>query len=906
MSGYKDGTYRPNDTITRGELMALINRSFGLKESSEISFADLSKSNWAYEQAAIAVHAGYVQGYEDGTIRTGNTVSREEASSMIAKLLGVQLDVENALEQFSDTTAIAAWSKPAVSALLAKGIIKGYPDRTYRPQGSITRAESVIALTRALQANSANQTFNKSGTYGPETGTQVIKGNASINVAGVTLKNMIIEGNLTLAAGIAEGDVFLDNVKVGGTTTVSGGGEHSVHVKDSVLVNIIVNKKEGMVRIVAEGATSVQSVTVQSSVKLEEDSATGAGFTDVKLAEELPQGAAVQLLGQFDTVDIAAQSIRVEIRNGSIAQLNVNKQAGQVALDLNQQAKILNLILDAAIKLTGQGTVENAVVNEGGKGSAFEKQPVKSGGSGIQPPVTLGGSGGSSDSGGTSPQPAVNQYGLVIPSELQLSGSAAIFHTNDEQQLVDNNGNTISDMYYLQDKPYIFPELAVTQNNGQPYSGYVRITATAVAATQGAFADDIQVFSYHSGSSAYWVNILKTGFGDIQGSSIDSVMHQLSTANKWYVVAKPGTYSFRLQAVDVATGKIIAQSAAITITSNNVQLSILKIGNYELTQLDAHGINKIGTGFNPDVVNYQTYIPNNVENAVINVTSPSGTSIEVKQLYPATSPGEPIESLITPIDGAYNLSISAGLMPSVNIVVKTDTVAKSYSLVIFRFKDPVSDPTQFDSTDIRLIDANTFMITGIQPSVTVSVYDAEFGGKVLESKQTPASSSLTSSLLVSVGNLSAQSKTGTVWFSIDDSLPRVAKEYNATPVSVLPTPTGWTIRALTADEIAQAQSHGYSYATTGFKLSLDHNLLPTELQDFAYFTYSWSSQSNTSTKVYDEVKPSERSALVPKGSGGVTINNFYESESGNYYRIVFFDKNDRALGFIEILDTATP
>ncbi|WP_434749665.1 S-layer homology domain-containing protein [Paenibacillus amylolyticus] len=912
LSGYQDGTYRPNDTISRGELMALINRAFTLKETADITFTDLKESNWAYEQAAIAVQAGYVTGYEDGTIRAGNKISREEAASMIAKLLSLKLDAVNSLEQFSDTTDIAEWSKPAVSALLSQGIITGYPDGSYRPKGSITRAESVIALARALQANLANKTFNNAGTYGPATGTETIKGNVVINTSGVILQNLIIEGNLTLAAGIGEGDVFLNNIKVTGTTTVAGGGENSIHVKDSVLVHIIVNKRDGSVRIVAEGATSVQSVTVQSSVKIEEDHATGTGFTNIKLAQELPQGSRVQLLGQFESVDIDAKSIRLEIPTGSINQLNVNEQAGQIDMNLSQQAKIIKLVLDAAIKLTGQGTIENAIINENAKSSSFETPPVKSEGTGAPTPTppnnssgTTVGGGGSTGGGTITPQPTVNQYGLTVPSQVHVTGTATMLNVTANNQLIDNNGVTISDIYYFQDKPYFVPTFSVTQNNGQHYSGNVRITASTLTASQGASADDIQLFAYHDGSSAHWADILKTGFGSAQGSTIDTLMQQLNTANKWYVVAKSGVYTFRIQVEDVATGSIIAQSSTITVTSENLNLSQLNIGNYELTQLDTHGIGVIGTGFDPNIYHYQTHIANNVNQVALNLTSAAGTTIEVRQINPSI-PGETNSTLITQVDGTYNISIPAGVIPSVKITVKTEQSAKEYNLVIFRFKDLVGDPSQFDSTDIQMVDSNSFMLSGIEPSVTVSVYDAEVGGNLLESKQMPISSSPNVSILVSISNLGAQAQNGTLWFSIDESSPRVAKAYNATPVTVIANPTGLTVSALTSDEIAEAQKYGYSYATTGFKLLLNHSSLPTEIQNFAYYTYSWSNQSSTSNRSYDEVKPTERGSMVAKGSIGETIHHFYASESGNYYRIVFFDQNDLAVGFVEVLDTPTP
>ena len=104
-----------------------------------------------------------------------------------------------------------------------------------------------------------------------------------INTADVTLQNMIIKGKLTFAAGIGNGDAFLNNVTVTGETFVQGGGVDSIHLNNSVLQTITVDKKAGPVRIVAEGTTTVAQVNVNSSATLQEVAATGAGFGNVKL-----------------------------------------------------------------------------------------------------------------------------------------------------------------------------------------------------------------------------------------------------------------------------------------------------------------------------------------------------------------------------------------------------------------------------------------------------------------------------------------------------------------------------------------------------------------------------------------------------------------------------------------------
>jgi hypothetical protein len=374
LKGYPDGTEQPNKNIKRGEFITLVNKAFKLTGATDIHFSDLSTSDWAYNDISTAVKVGYIKGNEDGTISAGKPISREESAVMLSALL--KLD-NNAIPKFTDVREFAEWSKGAAGALAAKGIIKGYTDGSFRPKNNITRAEAVIAINQALNFQSSEvKTYNQAGIYGPDSGTETIEGNVEVNVPGVTLHNLIINGDLLLAEGIGNGDMTLDHVTVNGKTTIRGGGEHSIHISNSVLLTIIVNKKDGTIRIVAEGTTMVKSVIVQSSAKIEESGITGGGFSDVELSKELPADSNVTLKGTFDKVDVIATKISINIPEGSIQQLNVDKDASSSTITVDQLASIIDMILDSAVKVLGQGTIGNVTANDGAKGSSFEKLPT--------------------------------------------------------------------------------------------------------------------------------------------------------------------------------------------------------------------------------------------------------------------------------------------------------------------------------------------------------------------------------------------------------------------------------------------------------------------------------------------------------------------------------------------------
>ena len=85
-NGYQDGNFKPDQKITRAEFMAIINRAFNFTAKSEGSFADVTPGAWYADAVSQAKAAGYVSGYPDGSIRPDNTITRQEAAVIIAKI----------------------------------------------------------------------------------------------------------------------------------------------------------------------------------------------------------------------------------------------------------------------------------------------------------------------------------------------------------------------------------------------------------------------------------------------------------------------------------------------------------------------------------------------------------------------------------------------------------------------------------------------------------------------------------------------------------------------------------------------------------------------------------------------------------------------------------------------------
>ncbi|WP_019422716.1 S-layer homology domain-containing protein [Paenibacillus sp. OSY-SE] len=365
VQGYENGSFQPNGTMKRAELITVINQLFGFQETGAVSAADVTPDDWFYTEVAKAQKAGYITGYTNGRFKPEQAITRQETAVLIAHML--DLEVTGSSNAFTDTVNSPEWSKGAIGAVTEAGVMQGYNENIFKPTAQVTRAEAVVILDRAYQAK--NVAYDKAGVYGPETDVEKINQNVVINVPSVTLQNMDIQGNLLIGRGVGEGDVTLKNVKVHGTTTVQGGGENSIHFEDSIMVTVVVDKVDGKVRIVVNGSTQIADVTVQSNAKIEAQSS--AEINKVTLSEALPQASNVQLVGSFETVNVIAKSIVVDIPKGSIKDLNVDSAAAGTKLDLGREASIVTLIMNAAINVAGQGTVQSATVNA--EGISMEK-----------------------------------------------------------------------------------------------------------------------------------------------------------------------------------------------------------------------------------------------------------------------------------------------------------------------------------------------------------------------------------------------------------------------------------------------------------------------------------------------------------------------------------------------------
>lgn len=373
MEGYDENTFKPDSGITRAEFAALVNRAFDFEAISDSDFLDVSDDAWYKTDLEKAKAAGYLTGYEDNTIRPDNLITREEAACIIERLITVNAPEGFAnLADFTDADKISDWSKEAASAVLEKGIILGYPDKTFQPEDKITRAEAIVLLDRALTVSSKIHTYKETGIFGPESGTETIDGDVVVAASETTLQNIDITGNLTIADTVGDGDVTLKNVSVQGEVYVKGGGPNSIHMQDCTIVTVYI-EKDG-VRVVAEGATTVQETRLSFGSILTEESLNGTGFNNVTVSRYAGSGIGVTLNGDFTNVVINSDNINLNVLSGSITKMEVAQDADGSAINLEDGVTVQTFNIDSPVAVKGKGQIIKAVT--GVAGSTFETNPT--------------------------------------------------------------------------------------------------------------------------------------------------------------------------------------------------------------------------------------------------------------------------------------------------------------------------------------------------------------------------------------------------------------------------------------------------------------------------------------------------------------------------------------------------
>ncbi|NLD87320.1 MAG: hypothetical protein GX633_03580 [Clostridiales bacterium] len=339
------GNFRPEDPVTKAEFVKIENYTFGLKNTSNHSFADVSPSKWYYTDIMKAATNGYLT-TKGNFVYPDADLTREEACALIMRYLGVE--PKSSYSTFADAGQISGEYLPYVIAATENNIIKGYPNNTFRPKNTITRAEASTIFYRMAG------TIYMNSSYGTDPGANPT--NAVINTSGITITNANLLGTVYVTEGCEHGTITLQNCTINGTLKIRGAA--TVNLVNCTISKIEVDTTSGNgATVVASGTTNVNAVETRTSTTLKnETTGDNNGFRNV--TSNMRPFNTLTLDGKFPSVGVGTPNTTIALydKDTVIEYLTIGQGASNT-------------------KLTGAGTVKQANIAAGG--AEFSVVPEK-------------------------------------------------------------------------------------------------------------------------------------------------------------------------------------------------------------------------------------------------------------------------------------------------------------------------------------------------------------------------------------------------------------------------------------------------------------------------------------------------------------------------------------------------
>ena len=311
----------PNGNLTRAEMAAIINRSFGCYKPAGISaYKDVAKGKWYYNDVALAVQMGTYNGVSASRMQPDRAITRQEAIAVVARALQLDLDdyAKTDLSRFTDAKDISAWALPYIRAMVGAGYIRGR-GKVLAPLDNITRAEFAQIF------------YNIIGTYITAKGSydKDIKGSVLIRTDEVTFQNMTVDGDLIIGCGAADGKITLDNVTVKGRLLVWGGGTKAVYCNNGTnMPEVVVARVDDAVKVIYDRDSTlavIDTIKTRITERAKQNKETEVIFYDVSgLREAQKQLNAIIADNQLSVAApahlyaiVGEQSVKAEFTNNS-------------------------------------------------------------------------------------------------------------------------------------------------------------------------------------------------------------------------------------------------------------------------------------------------------------------------------------------------------------------------------------------------------------------------------------------------------------------------------------------------------------------------------------------------------------------------------------------------------------
>lgn len=344
IQGY-NGKILPDEPLTRAQFATIMARSLGLKDQANISkYKDVPKAEWYHDDMARAVYARIFEGDHE-RLHPERNVTREEAFTALGRAFVLEGEI-NRLNRFKDGDQVANWAQYSINGLIEGGYISGDHLGRLNPRKEITRAEFA-----KIMDNIVKEYVTRPGIYN----NLNERGNVLVNRAEVTLKDMILKGDVVIADGVADDEVTLSNMDLRGRLVIRGSSKINI-IDNSKIEDALVVNKLGESYIYVEKGSRINLIVLKSKTQI-----VGDGRVDKIHVSKDADGSKIEVDGAEVTVEEGANNVTDkhgdQIKPGETTDLD---QGGE-----DSKAEALANLIEARREATKMRNADlNAVVGQ--------------------------------------------------------------------------------------------------------------------------------------------------------------------------------------------------------------------------------------------------------------------------------------------------------------------------------------------------------------------------------------------------------------------------------------------------------------------------------------------------------------------------------------------------------------
>ncbi|QOX65053.1 hypothetical protein FRZ06_17735 [Anoxybacterium hadale] len=353
ISGYPDGGFQPDKAVTRAEFISMVNRTYELNRldiADTSTLSDVPYSSWYYKDVTLAVSAGYAGGYNDGTFRPNNPITRQEAAVMLDRLIPNGKKA-GSLKSYPDSKQLQSWAAAAFSKLNGKGYMGPYSDNKLHPADPLTRAQTAKILSDILDNE------------------DIVTRRTIVDQDKTTLAGKTFVGDVRIDEDLEEGSATIDNCIILGDLIINGGS--TITLNNTRVVKAEADKDDTQVRIATKGNTTISNLELYGKSYIQTTGKDGQGTPKVII-----HGSAdATLKGVFPKVSIEGSRAILNLESGKVLDLQVTDDGRYSDIVLSGKAEITQATVDNECYFHGTGTVAYMIVNA--DGVTYETKPGK-------------------------------------------------------------------------------------------------------------------------------------------------------------------------------------------------------------------------------------------------------------------------------------------------------------------------------------------------------------------------------------------------------------------------------------------------------------------------------------------------------------------------------------------------